>query len=110
MPNASTSARFRALPSVATLVAERGPVAHGTAAAFGKLTDGPHFADVQQLIAAAIVPAAVLLAPGAARQAATGRETLRGEGRPGLGPIPLNRPFGAAGDALGEGFASVSEA
>ncbi len=109
MPNASTSARFRALPSVATLVAERGPVAHGTAAAFGKLTDGPHFADVQQLIAAAIVPAAVLLAPGDARQAATWLETLRRDLRLGLAPILLNRSCGAASDALSDGVASSSE-
>ena len=108
MPNASSSARFRALPSVATLLAERGPVAHGAAAASPGLTDGPHFADVQQLIAAAVVPAAVLLAPGDARQAATWLESLRRDVRFGLAPILLNRSFGEAIDALSDGVASSS--
>jgi GGDEF domain-containing protein len=109
MPNISTSARFRALPSVATLVAERAPVALGAVAALGKLTEGPHFADVQQLIAAGFTPDAVLLAPGDAHQAATWLELLRRDLRLGLAPILLNRSFGAAIDALSDGVASTSE-
>jgi len=109
MPNASPSLRLRALPSVATLVAERAPVALGGVAAPGKLTEGPHFADVQQLIAAGFTPDAVLLAPGDARQAATWLESLRRDVRLGLAPILLNRSFGDAIDALSDGVASTSE-
>src|SRR4029077_1171579 len=109
MPNASASARFRVLPSVATLVAERAPVALGGVAALGKLTEGPHFADVQQLIAAGFTSAPVLLAPGDAHQAATWLESLRRDVRLGLAPILLNRSFGAAIDALSDGVASTSE-
>src|SRR5260370_36604981 len=100
MPNASTSARFRALASVATLLAERGPVAHGAAAASGRLIDGPHFADVQQLIAAAVVPAAGLPPPGAARQAPRGLESLRRGVRLGPPPHPPRRSLGEGLDRL----------
>jgi len=109
MPNTSPSARLRALPSVATLVAERSPVAHGGAAAPGSLTEGPHFADVQQLIAAGFAPAAVLLAPSDACQAASWLESLRRDARLGVTPILLNRSFGEAIDALSDGVASSSE-
>ena len=109
MPNTSISARLRALPSVATLVAERASVAHGAVAALGRLTEGPHFADVQQLIAAGFAPDAVLLAPSDARQAATWLESLRRDVRLGLAPILLNRSFGEAIDALSDGVASTSE-
>jgi hypothetical protein len=109
MTNPSTSARLRALPSVATLVAERGPVAHGAAPALGRFTEGAHFADVQQLIAAGFTPDAVLLAPSEARQAATWLESLRRDARLGLAPILLNRSFGEAIDALSDGVASSSE-
>ncbi len=109
MPHTSTSLRLRALPSVATLVAERPPVAQGAVAAPSRLTEGPHFADVQQLIAAGFTPDAVLLAPGDARQAATWLESLRRNVRLGLAPILLNRSFGDAIDALSDGVASTSE-
>jgi GGDEF domain-containing protein len=73
------------------------------------LTEGPHFADVQQLLAAGFTPDAVLLAPGDARQAATWLESLRRNVRLGLAPILLNRSFGDAIDALSDGVASTSE-
>jgi hypothetical protein len=91
MANPSSSARLRALPSVVTLIAERAPVAHGAAPALGRFTEGAHFADVQQLIAAGFAPDAVLLAPSEARQAATWLEALRRDSRLGLAPILLNR-------------------
>jgi GGDEF domain-containing protein len=110
MPNSSLSARLRALTSVATLVARRTAADHGAAGAPYTWSDGPPFADVQQLIAAGLVPDAVLLTPNDAHQAVTWLQSLRGDPRLALAPILLSRSFGEGVDALSDGVASSSEA
>src|SRR5215831_154526 len=105
MSNVSASARLRSIPAVATLIAERGPPAQGTAAAPATWAEGPHFADVQQLIASGVVPAAVFMTPADAHQAATWLEALRRNARLALVPVVLPRSFGAYVDALSDGVA-----
>ncbi len=115
MPNLTASARPRALPAVATLVPGRalsGQGAAGGAAPAGTpaWADGPHFADVQQLIASGFVPAAVLLSPGDAHQAAAWLESLRRDPRLALVPVVLPRTFGEGIDALSDAVASAGAA
>lgn len=109
MPNASASARLRALPAVTTLVARRAPGDPG-APAHHSWSEGAHFQDVQQLIAAEFAAEALLLHPGDAHQALTWLEMLRRDARYALAPVVLNRSFGAAVDALSDGVAAAHEA
>jgi GGDEF domain-containing protein len=109
MPNASASTRLRALPAVTTLVARFAPGDLG-ASAHLTLSEGAHYEDVGQLIAAGAPSDAVLLYPGNAHQALTWLERLRRDARHALAPILLNRSFGAAVDALSDGVAPGLEA
>src|SRR5437588_697462 len=109
MPTASTSVRLRVLPAISTLVAKRASAESG-AVAPDHWTEGPHYAEVRELLAAGFAPDAVLLTPGDARQAASWLESLRRAPRLALLPIFLNRSFGEAVDALSDGVASTPEA
>src|SRR2546421_13105579 len=95
MPTASTSVRLRVLPAISTLVAKRASAESDGAAAPDHWTEGPHYADVRQLLGAGFAPDALLLTPGDARLAAIWLERIRGA--PRLAPLPasLNRAFGA---------------
>jgi GGDEF domain-containing protein len=110
MPNASTSVRLRVLPAISTLVARRVSAESGGALAPDHWTEGPHYADVPQLLAAGFAPDALLLTPGDARQAASWLESIRRAPRLALLPIFLNRSFGEAVDVLSDGVASTPEA
>ena len=105
MPNASTSVRLRVLPAISTLVAKRASAESGGAVAPDHWAEGPHYAEVPQLLAAGFAPDALLLTPGDARQAASWLESLRRAPRLALLPIFLNRSFGEAVDALSDGVA-----
>src|SRR2546429_9544330 len=105
MPTASTSVRLRVLPAISTLVAKRASAESGGAAAPDHWTEGPHYADVPQLLAAGFAPDALLLTPGDARQAAIWLESIRRAPRLALLPIFLNRPFGEAFEPLTAGVA-----
>src|SRR5213078_2046035 len=100
MPTASTSVRLRVLPAISTLVAKRTSAESGGAVAPDHWTEGPHYAEAPQLLAAGFAPDALLLTPGDARQAASWLESLRRAPRLALLPIFLNRSFGetAEGD------------
>src|SRR5205814_3904602 len=110
MPTASTSVRLRVLPAISTLVAKRTSAESGGAVAPDHWTEGPHYAEAPQLLAAGFAPDALLLTPGDARQAASWLESLRRAPRLALLPIFLNRSFGEAVDALSDGVASTPEA
>src|SRR5258708_31962290 len=105
MSNVSASAGLRALPAVATLVPERGPSGHSAAGGAAAWAAGPYFGDVQQLIASGCVPAAVLVSPADAHQAAAWLEALRRDPRLALAPVLLPRSFGEGVDALSDGVA-----
>src|SRR5258708_25480211 len=105
MSNVSASAGLRALPAVATLVPERGPSGHSAAGGAAAWAAGPHVGDVQQLIASGCEPAAVLLSPADAHQAAAWLEALRRDPRLALAPVLLPRSFGEGVDALSDGVA-----
>ncbi|TLZ22155.1 MAG: hypothetical protein E6K34_03140, partial [Gammaproteobacteria bacterium] len=109
MPTASTSVRLRVLPAISTLVAKRASAESGGAVAPDHWTEGPHYADVPQLLAAGFAADALLLTPGDARQAASWLESLRRAPRLALLPIFLNRSFGEAVDVLSDGVASTPE-
>src|SRR5204863_520921 len=109
MPTASTSVRLRVLPAISTLVAKRASAESGGAVAPDHWTEGPHYAEAPQLLAAGFAPDALLLTPGDARQAASWLESLRRAPRLALLPIFLNRSFGEAVDALSDGVASTPE-
>src|SRR5205814_7875385 len=98
MPTASTSVRLRVLPAISTLVAKRTSAESGGAVAPDHWTEGPHYAEVPQLLAAGFAPDALLLTPGDARQAASWLECLRRAPRLALLSIFLNRSFGEAVD------------
>src|SRR5437763_1012609 len=110
MSTASTSVRLRVLPAISTLVAKRASAESGGAVAPDHWTEGPHYAEVRELLAAGFAPDALLLTPGDARQAASWLESLRRAPRLALLPIFLNRSFGEAVDALSDGVASTPEA
>src|SRR5439155_23095004 len=110
MRTASTSVRLRVLPAISTLVAKRASAESGGAVAPDHWTEGPHYADVPQLLAAGFSPDALLLTPGDARQAAIWLESIRRAPRLALLPIFLNRACGAAGDAPSHGVASAPAA
>ncbi|TLZ09443.1 MAG: hypothetical protein E6K31_12615 [Gammaproteobacteria bacterium] len=98
------------MPAISTLVAKRASAESGGAVAPDHWTEGPHYADVPQLLAAGFAPDALLLTPGDARQAAIWLESIRRAPRLALLPIFLNRAFGEAVDALSDGVASTPEA
>src|SRR5437660_1337625 len=110
MPTASTSVRLRVLPAISTLVAKRASAESGGAVVPDHWTEGPHYADVPQLLAAGFAPDALLLTPGDARQAAIWLESIRRAPRLALLPTFLNRSFGDSVDALSDGVASTPEA
>src|SRR5438874_2001345 len=110
MPTASTSVRLRVLPAISTLVVKRASAESGGAVAPDHWTEGPHYPELPQLLAAGFAADAVLLTPGDARQAASWLESLRRAPRLALLPIFLNRSFGEAVDALSDGVASTPEA
>jgi GGDEF domain-containing protein len=110
MPNASTSVRLRALPAISTLVTKRASAESGGAVASDHWAEGPHYTDVPQLLASGFAPDALFLTPSDARQAGQWLESLRRSARFALLPIFLNRSFGEAIDALGDGVASTPEA
>src|SRR5438105_1123336 len=110
MPTASTSVRLRVLPAISTLVVKRASAESGGAVAPDHWTEGPHYPELPQLLAAGFAPDAVLLTPGDARQAASWLESLRRAPGLALLPIFLNRSFGEAVDALSDGVASTPEA
>src|SRR5207248_2911164 len=100
MPTASTSVRLRVLPAISTLVAKRASAESG-AVAPDHWTEGPHYAEVRELLAAGFAPDAVLLTPGDARQAASWLESLRRAPRLALLPIyrnPLADALGRSGE------------
>src|SRR5213078_1535970 len=70
MPTASTSVRLRVLPAISTLVAKRTSAESGGAVAPDHWTEGPHYAEAPQLLAAGFAPDALLLTQGDAPQAA----------------------------------------
>src|SRR5437764_1003251 len=92
MSTASTSVRLRVLPAISTLVAKRASAESGGAAAPDHWTEGPHYADVPQLLAAGFAPDALLLTPGDARQAAIWLESIRRAPRLALLPVVLRGP------------------
>src|SRR5256885_4237665 len=110
MPTAPTSVSLRVLPAISTLVAKRASAESGGAVAPDHWTEGPHYADVPQLLAAGFAPDALLLTPGDARQAAIWLESIRRAPRLALLPTFLNRSFGESVDALSDGVASTPEA
>ena len=110
MPNISASARLRALPAVLTLLARRTPADQLAGAAHSTWSEGPPFADAQQLLAAEVAADGVILYPADAHQALTWLQALRRAPRFALAPIFLNRSCGAAVDALSDGLASNLDA
>jgi GGDEF domain-containing protein len=106
MPNASATARLRALPAVLTLVAGRtSPDQPGTGP--DNWSEGPPFADVQQLIQSGVAADAVILYPSDAHQAVSWLQALRRAPLLALAPIFLNRSCGEAVDALSDGVAAT---
>ena len=107
--NVATSVKLRALPAISTLIAKRASADFGGAIVHENWTEGPFYAEVQQLVAAGFVPDAVLITPGDAQRAAAWLEILRHDPRLALVPVFLDGSFGEAIDALSDGIASTPE-